>query len=233
MICLSEGFRAIQKAIRAYLDSGYALSLKHCWRQAVKTDVVNLAATIFQSPFFSVVVLPVVREYYLSLPEIQEFVSWIAECQTQPPSMYDIVKHAVNHKEFREVWWLLLGDAPSSAPAAIEDGSDVCFKCLRIGECTPYFVGQYDRGAIRNLLRQYRDEVAAEFLQELAAGSIEDVVPRLAKDVMLVKFVVRRSVVQTAKGLLGDLSILDKRHKILRKDAEFYCPLEDIWQLDR
>jgi hypothetical protein len=232
-IYLSERFRCIQRALRDYLDSGYIFGLKHCWRQAVKVDVIELAATICQSPFFSVVVLPVIREYYLSLPEVQNLVSWIAECQTQPPSMYDIVRHAISGGELREVWWLLLGDAPSSAPAAIESDSDVCFQCLKIGECTPHFAGRYDRGAIRNLLRKYRGEIAAEFLQELADGSIEDLVPRLAEDVMLMKFVVRHNVVRPTKGLLGDLGILNKRHKILRKDAGLYCPFEDIWPLER
>lgn len=232
-IHLSEGFRCIQRAVHGYLDSGYAFGLKHCWRQAVKVDVIELAATICQSPFFSVVVLPVVREYYLSLPEVQKIVSWIVECQTQPPSMCDIVRHAVNRGELREIWWLLLGDAPSSAPAAIENDSDVCFKCLRIGECIPRFAGQYDREAIRNLLRRYRNEVAVEFLQELADGNIKDSVPRLVGDGMLVKFVVRHNVVRPTKGLLGDLGILNKRHKILRKDAGLYCPFEDIWPLER
>lgn len=232
-IHLSEGFQCIQRAVHAYLDNGYVLGLKHRWRRAVEEDITKLATTICQSLFFSVVVLPVVREHYLSLPEIQKFVSWIAECQTQPPSMCDIVRHAISHEELREVWWLLLGDAPSSSPVAIEDGSDICFKCLKISECTPYFAGRYDRGAIRNLLRKYRNEIAAEFLQELAAGSIEDLVPQLAEDVMLVKFVVSQNVVRSAKAFLGDISILDKRYKILRKDAGLYCPLEDIWLLDR
>jgi len=233
-IRLSEGFRRVQRATHAYLDSGYVLGLKHSWRQAVKgKNVVDLATTICQSPFCSALVLPVIRDYYLSLPEVQKFVSWIAECQVQAPSMYDIVKHAINHDELREVWWLLLGDVPSSAPATIEDGSDVCFKCLRIDECTPYFAGRYDQWAIGDLLRKYRDKIAAEFLQELADGSIEDLVPRLAEDVMLVKFVVSHNVVRSAKAFLGDISILDKRYKILRKDTGLYCPLEDIWLLDR
>ncbi len=128
--------------------------------------------------------------------------------------MYDIVRHAINRGELREVWWLLLGDAPSSALAAIEDGSDVCFQCLRIGGCTPYFAGRYDREAILNLLRKYRDEIEAEFLQEMAEDGIENLVPRLAEDAMLVKFAVRYSAVRPAKAFLGDINILDKRNKM-------------------
>jgi hypothetical protein len=232
-INLSEGFQRIQRAVHAYLENGYVLGLKHRWRRAVKEDITKLATTICQSPFFSVVVLPVVRQYYLSLPEIQKFVSWAAECQAQPPSIWDIVRYAISHGELREVWWLLLGDVPFSSPVAIEDGSDVCFKCLKIGECTPYFAGRYDRGAIRNLLRKYRDEIAAEFLQELADGNIEVLVPRLAEDAMLVKFVVSQDVVRSAKAFLGDIGVLNKGYKILRKDAGLYCPLEDIWLLER
>jgi hypothetical protein len=230
---LSEGFRHIQKALYTYLDNGYALGLKYCWRRMVEIDVLDLATMVCQSSFFSAVVLPIVREYYLSLPEIKKFVSWIRECRSQPSSMYDILRYAISHRELREVWWLLLGDARCSAPAAIANSSDVCFKCLMIGECTPHFAGHYDQVAIRNLLYRYMDEIAAEFVQELADGNIEDAIPRLAGDGMLVKFVVHHNVVRPTKVLLGDLGILKKGPKILRKDAGLYCPLKDIWPLER
>lgn len=231
-IRLSEGFQHIQRAVHTYLDKGYIAGLQHSWRKAARTDVMRLAETVCQSPFFSSVVLPIVRECYLSLPEIKKFISWIAECSTQPASMFDVVRYAIDYGELREVWWLLLGDVPSSSPTAIEGGSDVCFSCLRIDECTPRFAGRYDQESIHDLLCQYRDGIAAKFLEKVAGDdrNIDQLIPRLAEDVMLLKFVVDRDL-QRAKGFLDSLNILDNRHAILHKDAGAHCPFKDLWSV--
>jgi hypothetical protein len=230
-IRLSEGFLHIQRTIHTYLDKGYVEGLEHSWRELAKTDAVSLAKKVCQSPFFSSVVLPTIRECYLSLPEMRKLVAWITDCQDQPASLLDVVKYAVDRDELREVWWLLLGDTPSSSQTVIENGSDVCFECLKIENCTPRFAGRYDSKSIGNLLRQYQTEIAAEFLEEVSSGdgSIERLMPILAEDMMLLKFTVERRVVQRAKALLKSLDILDKRCAVLDKRSGMYCPLNDLW----
>lgn len=229
---LSEGFRGIQRAVHTYLDEGYVAGLRHSWRKEARANPTELAKKVCQSAFFPIVVLPVVREYYLSLPEVKTFISWIRGCSTQPPSMYEIVRHAMDGDELREVWWLLLAGSHSSSSAAIEDGSDVCFGCLKISECTPRFPGQYDRQAVSDLLRRYQDEITADFLDELEKGdSIEQLIPRLSGDRMLLKFAVDCNVVNSSKGFLESLEILDSTCDVLRKDAGAYCPLNDLWLL--
>lgn len=232
-VCLSEGFHCLQRAVHTYLDKGYVAGLQHSWRKEAQANPMGLAKAICQSAFFPGVVLPVLREYYVSLPEVKKLVSWIGERTTQPPSMYDIVRHAIDCDELREVWWLLLAGSPSASPAAIEDGSDVCFGCLKINECTPRFAGLYDREAIYDLLCRYRGEIAAAFLEKLANGdaNIKELIPRLAADMMLLKFAIDRNVVQGAKTFLGSLKILDNRREVLHKDAGAYCPLNDLWSL--
>lgn len=230
---LSDGFRRLQAAVHGFLDGGYVPGFKHSWRQVACQDAARLAVVTYESPFFATVVLPAFRDYYLSLPEVQKWTSWIGECKKQPPTMCDIVAHALARGESRELWWLLLGDAPSSAPAAIENGRDVCFKCLKIGECTPHFAGQYDRWAIHALLRRYRDNIAVDFLRQAADGCVEAALPRLANDAMLIKFVARYSMVRSAKTLLAEIAILVRHSKVLRKDIGQYCPRRDIWRLDR
>lgn len=230
-IRISEGFQHIQRAVHTYLDKGYIAGLQHSWRKAAKANIMRLAETVYQSPFFSSVVLPIVREYYLSLPEIKKFISWIAECSTQPVSMFDVVRYAIDCGELREVWWLLLGDVPSSSPTAIEDGSDVCFECLRIDECTPRFAGRYDQGAVRDLLREYRYEITTKILRKLASGqdSIKELIPQFAGDSMLVKFAINCHVVRASKQLLQDIGVVERSAPIVFKSRGLYCPQQDFW----
>lgn len=194
---------------------------------------MRLAGTVCQSLFFPSIVLPIFREYYLSLPEIEKLISWIAVCSNRPSSMFNIVRHAIDCGELREVWWLLLEDAPSSSPTEIEDGSDVCFECLRIDECTPRFAGRYDQGPVRDLLREYRYEITTKILQKLASGqdSIKELIPQFAEDSMVMKFAISCRVVRTAKRLLRDLDIVERSARILFKNSGLYCPRQDFWRL--
>ncbi len=231
-IVLSEAFRTLQSALWDYLDAGYIPDVPATASAAGWDGALALASRTCGSPFFGNALLPAFRQHYLSLPEVAKWVSWIAACNRQPASMHDIVLHALERGEEQEFWWIALGDAPSSAPAAIRNGRDVCFRCLRVAECTPHFGGRYDPGNLARLLSWYREERASEFLNQASNGKIAGAASSLAQDSMLTKFVVSYSVAVCQKSLLGELGILDGRSAVLRKDAGRYCPRADLWSLD-
>lgn len=233
IVRVTEGFSQIQQAIHGYLDGGHVVGSKYNWRRSARAEPLGLARKTCESPFFSSIVLPVVREHFLSLPEVRKLGSWIMKCSTQPASMFDIVRHGVDSENLWAVWWLLLGDAPSPSGAVITDGSDICFTCLQVPHCTSRFDGRFDRDAIGSLLSEYQRNIGALFLRNVR-GSVdkaEELIPELVRDAMLLKFAIDSRVVRTGKKLLMQIGVVDGSSTVLAKNKGQYCPHKDFWSL--
>jgi hypothetical protein len=226
-LVLSYGCLKIQLSLLRVASESGLVNIPNLLRQTPQKGISRQdASRLVASDNFERHVIPIIREHFLQTDDLQTLMNWIKALGGKA-TMIDLFEYAIDTERWAPLKWLLIGNTPSTAPATIRDGSEICLNCGKREICAQWVRKQPN--AI-DAVMSYREAKGRAMITRIRNDE-ETAFRELLADPLYIKFLVPYTLVQENKRLLIRLYILTRDSKVLQKSDGRYCPFDDVWEL--